>query len=515
MRFPTAALAVTCLTLALRCGPGSVAPHTEPPRVVAEVHDAAQEPVGTPVDPGCEKGRALRTRATSLSSEGRLAAALRALGAANQACPAEAAASHSTELAALLELGRLDEAKKLAAVVLAQPEPRPAARELAERARSASDPRSPAELLAEGRRLATSGLSQPKNADQEARRSLDRAAVLIERATHERVVLEPGFALRFIREVRWSPDGKTIAVADEGDVVLLDAVDLRPAAVLGLGRPETPVIALWYAAGGTLLGGASYSAYAKLWDPENGAVRAETTLSAYPPMSVAISPDATLLAEVTDHSAEGGNTVLELAALGKTPEDTEWRWSKKVKFHQVAFSPDGKSLLATGDGRVQLLDVQKGRPQRSFGVPKVSRTVMSSNQRLIVALARSSSVKVLDVSGKAPPRTLAGHRQEVNAAAISPDSKLLLTGASDKSFRLWDLSTWATLHEQAVDGEIWSVAFSPDGMQMAIGFESRLELWDRRSWSSRASARAELQCRAGWLLFPRELCDDGVDATVP
>jgi WD40 repeat protein len=75
----------------------------------------------------------------------------------------------------------------------------------------------------------------------------------------------------------------------------------------------------------------------------------------------------------------------------------------------------------------------------------------------------------------------AGHSATAWAAAISPDGKLLASGARDKQLRLWDVATGklnATLIGHA--DSVGTVMFSPDGKQVATtGASDRTaRLWD-------------------------------------
>jgi WD40 repeat protein/tRNA A-37 threonylcarbamoyl transferase component Bud32 len=61
-------------------------------------------------------------------------------------------------------------------------------------------------------------------------------------------------------------------------------------------------------------------------------------------------------------------------------------------------------------------------------------------------------------------RRFLGHRQPVNAVAVSPDGRLLLSGSNDKTARLWDLATGKEVRRfEGHPENILTVAFSPDG----------------------------------------------------
>src|SRR5207248_1733343 len=73
--------------------------------------------------------------------------------------------------------------------------------------------------------------------------------------------------------------------------------------------------------------------------------------------------------------------------------------------------------------------------------------------------------------------------------AFAPDSMRIIAGysttyESDTGYaKLWDVSTGEELIDQlpGYPGGPWSVAFSPDGQQIALTSSGRLDIWDLRS----------------------------------
>jgi serine/threonine protein kinase len=75
-------------------------------------------------------------------------------------------------------------------------------------------------------------------------------------------------------------------------------------------------------------------------------------------------------------------------------------------------------------------------------------------------------------------RILAGHSDAVSSIALSPDGKLLASGALDKLVILWDLQTDQPVRTIETPDEVYSMVFSPDGERLLVGGQNgTLSAW--------------------------------------
>ncbi len=227
--------------------------------------------------------------------------------------------------------------------------------------------------------------------------------------------------------------------------------------------------------------------------------------------AVAFSPDGKFLAGANwiggwdDEANTSSIKVWELktgkVAAGLT-SSVGWTWS-------LAFSPDGKQLLAGGDRGLEVWDLSTGKAVQSFAGGFLWQLGLSPDGKK-VAYPESKTVRVCNPVSGERVGTLEGFAEVVRATAFAPDGKLLATG-SDRELLLWDADT-LTLVKKIATPAGW-VAFEPGGKALLTARHDQngpnrdhvVTRWDLATY--KGTPLPSLTGRAGWTVF--QLSPDG------
>jgi WD40 repeat protein len=156
--------------------------------------------------------------------------------------------------------------------------------------------------------------------------------------------------------------------------------------------------------------------------------------------------------------------------------------------HAIAVSPDGK-LVATGgfDNVVKVWDLApdgtlKEKKALTGHTGPVYGVAFHPKDPVLVSVSQDKTGRIWSLSDGKTTFELKGHTDIVDAVAISPDGKLIATGAgpADKSVKLWNTADGKELKALGTHGgSVYSVAFSPDGKTLASASADMLvKTWD-------------------------------------
>ncbi|KAG8998505.1 hypothetical protein FRB90_012292 [Tulasnella sp. 427] len=284
-----------------------------------------------------------------------------------------------------------------------------------------------------------------------------------------------------IETVRWSSDGKRIAVGTESGTVQL--YDAQSGNLIGqpLEGHDGWVNSVCFSLDGKLLASGSRDQTIRLWNPPTGEAIGQPLEGHDGGVnSVCFSPDGKLLASGSSDKTIRLWNPQTAEAIGQPLEGHD------SSVNLVCFSPDGK-LLASGssDRTIRLWNPQTGE---AIGQPLeghdnwVNSVCFSPDRKLLASGSFDKTIRLWKPqTGEAIGQPLEGHDSSVNSVCFSPDGKLLASGSSDETIRLWNPQTGEAIC-RPLEGHDWgvsSVCFSPDGKLLASGsFDKTIRLWN-------------------------------------
>jgi WD40 repeat protein len=277
-----------------------------------------------------------------------------------------------------------------------------------------------------------------------------------------------------VESIAWSPKGQTLASGSSDHTVRLwDANSGRLLRTLS-GHSDAVFSVAWSPDGKTLASG-SADRTVRFWDPSSGKLLRTISGHSNYVMSVAWSSDGTTLASCSkDHTVKLWDPVTYLQKGGLTEPN---------EVIAVEWKPGGKTLAIGGSDTVTLWDVATGQTNvlqgHSDGVKSVA---WNPNGKELASGSADSTVKIWDVTGAKPPRTLIGHVGTVWSVKWSEDGKRLASGSDDNYVKVWDAATGQLLRTLTGSATaVKSVAWSLDSKTLASGRgDDSISVWDAR-----------------------------------
>jgi WD40 repeat protein len=282
-----------------------------------------------------------------------------------------------------------------------------------------------------------------------------------------------------LRKVAFSPDGKTVAIADGLTARLWQTTTGEPVGPPLQHRGEVRAVA--FSPDGKALLTGSQDGTARLWDTATGqpliSPCAHPGHAGYAGVyAVAFSSDGK-----TFLTGSGGIRRWD-AATGKLLGSQE----TAPKYHAIGeFSRDGK-FLVTADGSVaQQWEVSKGPRgaplQHPEGQSWIRAAAFSPDGETILTGSQDGTLRLWEAATGKPRGQPVPYASPIHAVAFGPDGKAFLAGAEDGTARLWDAGTRLPIgqplqHDKHSAVE-W-VAFSPDGKTLLTrGSDQTVRLW--------------------------------------
>ena len=336
----------------------------------------------------------------------------------------------------------------------------------------------------------------------------DRGGVRIwdirDRRSFGRPLLEAGIELS---GVRFSPDGRTVAVGDDGTadegaeddgvVRLVDVASGKQRAPYRMGDTYSSVTSVAYSPDGKTLAAVNDNDYVRLWSTSD-----RQPVGKLPPREglsgsrLAFDPSGDVLAaagEAGPYAAAGEGGEIRLWDVRKGRPITPTLHTGDV----IALAFVGRNRLATvgADGTVQDWEVGRSQPrgQAQKPVPLAGQAAFSPDGRTVAFGDGGGDVWLWDRRGKAPATQLPGGvGSPVSGLAFSPDGRTLAIATEAWEVRLADVRTWTPLGPPLrAGGTIRHVAFSPDSRMVAAAGDT-LRFWKGVLWRDETDLRAQV-----------------------
>jgi WD40 repeat protein len=169
-------------------------------------------------------------------------------------------------------------------------------------------------------------------------------------------------------------------------------------------------------------------------------------------------------------------------------------------FGSVAFSPDSKILAFatrdadTGESNLSTLEVQTGRELRTATATAMILAFSPDGQVLAGSGAGPGNpdnrINFWNVDTLEPIRTLTSQQEVIHSLAFSPNGKMLISGGSDGTVKLWSIEAGKELltytghvpdredtTKRQTKTPVHQLAFSPDGKSIGSACGTQIKLW--------------------------------------
>ena len=276
---------------------------------------------------------------------------------------------------------------------------------------------------------------------------------------------------RIVESVEFSPDGTELASATYLQVGIWDAkTGVKKRTLKG---QTGGVTCMAFSPAGNLLAVACGGKAVELWDVKAGYEPCGINVYGRWAKSLAFSP--------TGHLLASADTDCRLRLWEVEPWKLRWTGSEYLNLvRSVAFTADGRRVIAGSVENITLRDVTTGRLHRRLRVPTggVFSLVCSPDGGTIASASSDMILRFWDAMSGIQLRSLAWMETYFGSAAFSPDGRTLSIGIG-RNVRRWDAKSGEPLRTLSGNGDwAYSVTFNRDGSLIAVGGKGKIVIRD-------------------------------------
>jgi cytochrome c len=231
-----------------------------------------------------------------------------------------------------------------------------------------------------------------------------------------------------VNAVGYFRDGRVATAGEDGTIAIWADGQAQPATVLK--GHTAPVAAIAISPDGNTIASASWDRTIRLWPVAGGEPR---VLKGH-------NDNVNGIAFTTDGSAlvsAGYDASVRMWPLSNL--DAASTATVPTPLNTIAIAPDGEIVTAGADGKVYFLSASgELRGSVEIGPTPIISVAVSPDGSMVAAAAIAGSVGMIDRKERKLVRTLVGPGLPVWSVVFTPDSKILLTGGTDRLVRRWN-----------------------------------------------------------------------------